>query len=103
VGSEARAYRPDGAHSFFRDVIMAAEKMSPAGRDAEQRLERNNAEYADVVMHAAGLTQTATAGGEFVPPVWYVERYGGALRGGRPFLNGLRVEPLPAKMNSLNF
>lgn len=105
VGKEARTYRPDIREGFFRDLTRAS-----MDRTAYDRLVRNNEEYADwakdnqsATLQAAGVNQTAGSGGEFVPPVWYVDQYAPLLRAGRPFLNALGTSDLPPDTNSLNF
>lgn len=106
VGKEALTYRPDVKTGFFRDLTRAA-----TDRDAFDRLARNNREFDEYAkehmtatrMHAAGVNQSATSGGEFVPPVWYVDQYAPLLRAGRPFLNALGTSDLPPDTNSLNF
>jgi len=108
VGAEERTYRPGGEatsadHGFFRDLKNAAS----GDPEARERLVRNNKEAAGLKgldpAFRAGLTQTATAGGEFIPPVWYIDQYAAKLRAGRPFLNALGTEALPPGTNSLNF
>lgn len=108
VGKEALTYRPDvKGVGFFKDLTQA----SGGDRNAYDRLTRNNLEYADwakahmtpTQMNAAGVNQTATTGGEFVPPVWYVDQYAPLLKAGRPFLNALGTSDLPPDTNSLNF
>jgi HK97 family phage major capsid protein len=107
VGKEALTYRPDVKVGFFNDLTRAG-SGDPKAYD---RLVRNNAEYGDwakanlspTQLNAAGVNQTATSGGEFVPPVWYVDQYAPLLRVGRPFLNALGTSDLPPDTNSLNF
>jgi HK97 family phage major capsid protein len=99
VKREALTYRPDTV-SYFRDLVEAA-VSNPGGRPARERLLRNNREY-EITFQAAGVTQTAGAGGEFLPPVWYVEEPGWAARAGRPFLNALGTEPLPPATNQID-
>jgi hypothetical protein len=107
VGKEALTYRPDIKTGFFGDLTRAGS----GDRNAYERLSRNNLEYADwakahmtpTEMNAAGVNQTATSGGEFVPPVWYVDQYAPLLKAGRPFLNALGTSDLPPDTNSLNF
>jgi len=99
VGAEARTYRRDGEFSYFRDLARVREGDS----EARDRLIGNNRQYDELMQERAGINQTATTGGEFVPPVWYVEQYAALLRAGRPFLNALGTKPLPPDTNSLNF
>ena len=108
VGTEERTYRPSGGassadHGFFRDLKNAKD----GDPEARERLIRNNREADSLknvpAEYRAGLTQTANAGGEFIPPVWYIDQYAAKLRAGRPFLNALGTEALPPGTNSLNF
>jgi hypothetical protein len=98
---EPYVYRPQSGHNYLQDLVAAHTREDA---DAIARLKRNNAEYR-TLLKAAGLTQAATAGGEFNPPTWYVAQAAPFLRAGRPFLNALGTKPLPLKpgSNQLDF
>jgi HK97 family phage major capsid protein len=98
VGRGEYIYRPDNEYNcrqFIRDLSSFSSDSA-----ARERLTGNNRQFE---MQAAGVTQGATTGGEFVPPVYMLERFAPALRAGRPFLNALGTLPLPPRTNSLNF
>lgn len=90
-------YRPDDGPSFFSD-LRAAKGGDQTARD---RMVRNNTEYA--IEKRAGLNQTATTAGEFIPPVWAIDKYAAKLRAGRPGVSAIGTSPWPAGTNSLNF
>lgn len=111
VTSEESTYRP-GMHryGFFKDL----QGVKGGDSEALHRLVKNEREFNDKLakrfpfyttgrMQAAGVNQTSGTGGEFVPPVWYVDQYAPLLRAGRPFLNALGTSELPPDTNSLNF
>jgi HK97 family phage major capsid protein len=94
-GRTERTYRPDAGTSFFGDMIRAKE----GDRDALERLQRNNREYA--IEKRAGINQTATSGGEFSPPLW-LDEFAELLRAGRPTVDAIGTMPLPGQTNSIN-
>jgi hypothetical protein len=111
VTKEESTYRP-GMHryGFFKDL----QGVRGGDSNALHRLVKNEREFDDTMqkrypymtgqrLQAAGVNQTAGTGGEFVPPVWYVDQYAPLLRAGRPFLNALGTSELPPDTNSLNF
>ena len=88
VGNEERTYRPDKpGTSFFKDLTLARTGDQPAF----DRLARNNAE----VYESRAISQTATAGGEFVAPLWLNDLYAPLFRAGRPFVDAIGTKPLP--------
>jgi hypothetical protein len=91
-------YHPRGEHSFLRDLYAMARQVKSV--DAEARLRRNNEEHR-ALMRATGLTQTATAGGEFLVPAYLVAKSEPMVRAGRPFLNALGTLGLPDRTNQL--
>lgn len=98
---EERTYRPDNATGgFFQDLVMARN----GDFRAFERLEKNNREFmaADDVQKRAGLNQTATTAGEFIPPLWWIDGYAAKLRAGRAITNAVGTDPLPAGTNSIN-
>lgn len=96
IGREETTYRPDQGPSFFADLIAAR----GGSVDAFDRLHRNNREFE--IIEKRAISQTATAGGEFVPPVWMNSEYAELLRAGRPVVDAIGTKPLPANTNSLN-
>ena len=90
-------YRPDAGHSFFADIRA----MKDGDQEARERMLRNNREYE--VEKRAGVNQTATSGGEFIPPVWAIDQYAAKLRAGRPTVSAIGTKPWPMGTNSLNF
>lgn len=94
---EEHTYRYDAQFSFFKDLKDAKGGDS----EARERLFRNNRETG--YEKRAGINQTLTSGGEFVPPVWLNDMYAQLYRNGRPFLDALGTKPLPPNTNSLNF
>lgn len=103
VGREEDVYREDRG-GFFLDLALAREH-SP---EAIERLHRNNKmqiglreERRRAGKEVRAISQTATAGGEFIPPIWLAD-YAPKLRAGRAFLNALGTRPLPGKTNSIN-
>lgn len=103
VGAEAHTYRPDGSHSFFRDLWMAG----PYGDDrgARERLNRHaqeTAEFRDPATDAAlareqrDITTGDPGAGGYVPPVYLAEMAVDFPRGGRRFADICMSLPLPA-------
>jgi HK97 family phage major capsid protein len=97
-------YRPNGGHSFLRDIYEATKA---GNMDAAERLRRNNAEGYDRERRAwqearnnataedlqSGELRDGTTGstsmGSFIPPVWLVEELAAKPRVGRvlaPFM-----------------
>lgn len=94
---EEQTYRPDlSERSFFSDLIAC----KSGDVEARDRLHRNNRETG--YEQRAGINQTLTSGGEFVPPVWLNDMYAALFRAGRPFISALGTKPLPPNTNSLN-
>ena len=83
VGEEAKTYRPDARHSFYRDLVYR-------NRDdqAAERIRRHQAETRD-------MSTADTAGGEFVPPIYLGELYEEVRRNRRVVVNALPKLPLP--------
>lgn len=86
VRAEARTYRPDGAHSFFRDL---ADRGSSA---AAERLDRHRAEHADLEQRDIG---TGAFAGLTVPQ-YLVEQVAPTARAGRVLLDQCTPIDLPA-------
>jgi HK97 family phage major capsid protein len=82
AGRQEMPYRPNGEHSFFRDVYAAGH----GALDAQERLHRHNLfmqklrpEYAE---QRAGTTG-ATSMGSFIPPIWLLDEIAEKARTGR--------------------
>lgn len=95
VGREEPTYRSDAGPSFFADLVAAR----GGAVDALDRLHRNNREF---FTEKRAISQTATAGGEFVAPIWMNSDYAELLRAGRPVVDAIGTKPLPGGTNSLN-
>lgn len=127
VTREELVYPPgDYRTSFFRDLIRAKD----GDQEARERLQRNNDQTADLLRErsrrapdgserqrletqartiadrygsqARAISQTAGAGGEFVPPTWMNDQYAPLLRAGRAFADQCVSQPLPMGTNQLN-
>lgn len=83
VGDEAKTYRPDARHSFYRDLVYR-------NRDdqAAERIRRHQSETRD-------MSTADTAGGEFVPPIYLGELYEEVRRNRRVVVEALPKLPLP--------
>lgn len=92
--AEEAPYRRDRG-TFFHDLITARD--NPEARD---RLVANNKYVADE-QQRAGMNQTATTGGEFIPPLWLTEFFA-KLRAGRAVVDAVGTKPLPPLTNSIN-
>lgn len=88
VRSEPSPYLPGGDHSFVADVYAATFRAGDV-TGAEQRLAAHRAatEQRDVGVAAFG---------GLVPPQYIVDAYAPAARGGRPFLDAIKSQPLPS-------
>lgn len=76
--------------SWVRDMFTVGTNGPGAG-DARDRLERNNRE----AVEARALSATDGAGGEFVPPVWFVDQYVKLARAARPTADRVANMQLP--------
>jgi HK97 family phage major capsid protein len=108
VTKDEPTYRPDGP-SFFRDLTLA----KGGDPDAMERMRRSNRENFEWATRGKGrdtklgtqiraISQTAGAGGEFVPPVWLNDQYAILLRAARAFADQCVSQPLPPGTNSIN-
>lgn len=88
VGTEERIYRPDGERGFFADMF-AARQLGNA--DAAERLSR----HTEQMLERRDITVSALAG--LVPPQYLIDAYAPLARAGRPFLNSLNAQQLPAE------
>lgn len=87
-------YRRDSG-TYFADLIQAKN----GDTTARERLVSNNRHVMDVEKRA--ISQTVTAGGEFIPPLWLNE-FAAKLRAGRAIVDGIGTKPLPGLTNSIN-
>ena len=87
-------YRRDRGN-FFADLIQTKN----GDPEARERLVANNRHVMDVEKRA--ISQTATAGGEFIPPLWLTE-FAAKLRAGRAVVDAVGTKPLPGLTNSIN-
>lgn len=97
IGEEPRTYRPDGEHSFLRDV-MAARFMGDLS--AAQRLARHAVE-----VRRDGVETRDVGTGEFsgfVIPQYLTDLYAPRKRAGRPFLEAIRSIELPPEGLTVN-
>ncbi len=89
-------YRPDDHRtSWVRDLIAANLRGNP---DARERLTRNNTE---VSAEFRALSNTGTAGGEWVPPLHLIREGMRLARAGRVVANQLNTQTLPAGTDSI--
>lgn len=95
---ESSLYGPDSEHSYFRDLINAQLR---GDFDARSRIGQHKVEV-EGHLERRDLTRTDGAGGEFVPPLWLMQEYAEAARGGRVFANLMRKLPLPPGTDSIN-
>lgn len=102
VGNEEETYRPDGEHSYFRDLWQARQYSD---RSAADRLSRNNQQQADRLnggQQRALSGNTPGAGGEFVPPLWAEQQFIEFARPGRTTASLVNNEALPAGTDVIN-
>lgn len=76
-------YRPDVRHSFYRDLVYRDRDASAA-----ERIQRHDAQVRD-------MSTAATAGGNFVPPIYLGELYEEVRRNRRVTVDALPKLPLP--------
>lgn len=113
VTREEDIYHP-ASRSCFKDLIDSRQGDS----EARERLLRNTKQVADQMKErskrasgaeavrlgeqARAISQTAGAGGEFIPPLWLNDMYAPFLRAGRAFADQCYSEVLPDGTNSVN-
>jgi HK97 family phage major capsid protein len=90
-----RSQKEGGQHSFFAD-LRAANIGDNAARD---RLQRHASEMR---VEKRDLTTTAGAGGEFIPPLWLMDRWIPLLRSSRAIADSLTRMDLPSGTNSIS-
>jgi hypothetical protein len=109
--SEPRTYGPNSAHSFFRDIALAAVPGDVLSPDAQARLERHRTEVdgeiaagteegrrAHLIIKGeeqrAGATSTTIAG--FTTPVYLTNLWAEYRTANRTFIDQTTKFPLPA-------
>jgi HK97 family phage major capsid protein len=90
-----RAAKEGGQHSFFADLRAA----NTGDEGARERLNRHAAEMR---VEKRDLTSTAGAGGEFIPPLWLMDRWIPLLRSSRAIADSLTRLDLPAGTNAIS-
>jgi HK97 family phage major capsid protein len=93
--NEPLTYRQGGSFQFFRDLHQA----NKGDAEAQQRLQRHAAEMR---VELRDISSTATAGGEFIPPLYLQNQWIELLRAGRPTADAVQSFPLPANTMSIN-
>ena len=86
--TEQLTYRRNGPNSFFVDVWSAGK----GGHEAQARLQRHAREMA---VERRDLSSTATAGGDFLPPLYLADQWAPVARAGRPFADAVGGRPMP--------
>jgi HK97 family phage major capsid protein len=103
VTREPEVYRrEDASRSFFMDMINVRNNHD---RDAQERLERNNAMAADRAKangERRAISTTNGSGGEFVPPLWLEAEYIKLARPRRVFADLVVNDPLPGGTDVIN-
>lgn len=100
AGREARmevvrdepVYRPDGEHSFFRDLFEARQ----GSVEAAERLSRHRAQS-----EQRAISTTDGSGGDLVPPAYLISDYAEFARAGRPLADAIGSLDLPAGTDSV--
>lgn len=99
VRSEPLTYAQGSGHSYFRD--MARAKAEGGGDvDARTRLARHGKEME--VEARTNMSTADSAGGDFVPPLWLVDKYLPLARAGRVTADLCHKETLPTGTDSIN-
>lgn len=92
---EPLTYRKNGPSSYFRDQFLATQ----GDLEAQQRLQRHASEMR---VELRDLTTSATAGGEFVPPLYLQSEWITLARAGRVTANLMTQRPLPPGTDTIN-
>jgi HK97 family phage major capsid protein len=90
-----RSPKEGGQNSFFRDSWA----MAKGDLEARNRLERH---VSEMRVERRDLTSTAGAGGEFIPPLWLMDRWIPLLRSSRAIADSLTKLDLPAGHMSIS-
>jgi len=94
VVQEEAVYRPDGHHSFFRDLVRARE----GDLEAADRLRRHRAQTEP---ETRAISTTDGSGGDLVPPTYLISDYAEFARAGRPLADAVGSLELPAGTDSV--
>jgi HK97 family phage major capsid protein len=99
VRSEELTYREGGQASYFRDLAMA---QAPGVWDSEARgrLQRHATEM-DIEVRT-NMSRTDGQGGEFVPPLWLMDKFVALARAGRVTADLCMPIALPGGTDSIN-
>jgi HK97 family phage major capsid protein len=92
---EPLIYHKRSNNSFFADVYH----MTKGDNGAQQRLQRHAAQMA---YERRDISTAATAGGEFIPPLWLMDQWVDIARASRPLGNLVRRLALPPNAQSIN-
>ena len=95
VGREPLTYEQFNGQSFFADLYDSR----TGDLRAIERLARHGHE---MFVEKRAINETAGTGGEFVPPVWLMDKWVKTARAGRPYANIVNRLPLIEKTNSIN-
>lgn len=102
---EEPTYRPDriAETSFFRDILSA----KSGNVEARDRLDRNREEAIGAYLDKTGIdyrdmSNTSTAGAEFVPTIYLNDLWVSPAIAKRPFADALQKYPLPATGTTLS-
>lgn len=90
VTRDEPVYRPDRRESFYRDLVYR--ERDP---QAAERLSRHDAQMRD-------MSTAATAGGNFVPPIYLGELYESVRRNRRVVVEALPKLPLPPSGDTIS-
>jgi HK97 family phage major capsid protein len=90
-----RSPKEGGQHSFFHDL-----RASNLGDDAAR--DRLNRHASEMRVEKRDLTSTAGAGGEFIPPMWLMDRWIPLLRSSRAIADSLTQLDLPSGAMSIS-
>jgi HK97 family phage major capsid protein len=90
-----RSPKEGGTHSFFHDMYT----MAKGDNEARDRINRHASEMR---VEKRDLTSTAGAGGEFIPPMWLMDRWIPLLRSSRAIADSLTQLDLPSGAMSIS-
>ena len=96
ITSEPAVYREGGKDSYFRDLWVGTNRQD---RDALDRLARNTR----MSNESRALTSVDGAGGDFVPPVYLIDKWIRLARPGRVIADQTNKQALPPGTDSINF
>jgi len=88
-------YEKNGQRSFVTDAFAAHR----GDREAQERMAQHTRE---MEIEGRAINQTATSGGEFIPPLWLTNEWIAVPRPGRPVADSVHKLPLPPGTNSIN-